>query len=429
MKVIKKKIIKKVTKHRNSEASANESNEEKVLEKSNEGKNQNSERKVKVIKKVIKKNSFKKEGNSKEKNNTNGNSQKEVLIAKDDLKSENTKTMSKSNNNAKSINDISKIQLPEATEQIPDTNSRKGRNEKSIQKPESQKENKVTFSKNIKSSKSIDAATPTVISELPRNPIPVQLSHVNVIFIFLQEEYYIQVKSRITIRDFRYKICSMIKQDIEKMDIEFNYKIISPEDDGQRLLDYIEFTKLKSRPVFIVKKRLRKASEFEFINAIYQQGYIHKVHIENFPNLDVISQKELLLNVIEGFFDKVMMNKDYTYEIDTKGGFYVCFQSSDLAFDFNRYMTYIKATEEKFKNSKITLLLNPSRKATRKVRHNRNSSSIGKRTNPVYSEFLGGGEYMSEEDRRRKEFKESKKKWVCDQDFILSIGKYSGIAI
>ena len=126
-----------------------------------------------------------------------------------------------------------------------------------------------------------------------------------------------------------------------------------------------------------------------------------------------------------------MINPDYYIDHDYSNGYYVCFTSSDLAFDFQRFMRLIRVSVDCFKECKCKLVINKC-----KVKETYKSVSVCKgrekgKDKMVFDTNLVcmNSRYLSQEERRRIEDSESKKKWVCKKDFIRSVGKYSGIII
>ena len=146
----------------------------------------------------------------------------------------------------------------------------------------------------------------------------------------------------------------------------------------------------------------------------------------NFPIKDY--KKLAIASLVEKFFSDIMVNADYYIDHDYSSGYYVCFNSCDLAFDFQRFMRLIRVSVDCFKECKCKLVVN---KCKVKQMHKSVSVCKGRNGKGVFDTNLvcGNSRYMSEEERRRKEDNEGKKKWVDKRDFIRSVGKYSGIII
>ena len=269
---------------------------------------------------------------------------------------------------------------------------------------------------------------PKIIDQININPSPSRLPNIKLIYIYHRSQFHLQIKPTTTLLQIKKLISQTILVPIENFDMFYNDNPISSLELKTQISKFINFSKLKCRPIFEIKKKARAITELENLSEIYHRNYNNKVHISHLPSIDV-SVNVTLLTIINQFFKDLFVSKDFIIENDPKGGYYVCFPSSDLAFDFNRYMSLIKNTQKIFKNCKTYLKLENGSKTPR-LSKNKNYDSKNKHSNPLSAEFVCmSGEYMSEEERRRKEAMANKKKWVCEKDFITSVGKYSGIQI
>jgi hypothetical protein len=90
----------------------------------------------------------------------------------------------------------------------------------------------------------------------------------------------------------------------------YNDKVISKEILSKKLNEYINFSKIKIRPIFIIKKRLIISNTLPIINTLYSKNYIYKVRILNYPsmaNKDVLPEDNLY-KIINDFFIGKMIN-------------------------------------------------------------------------------------------------------------------------
>ena len=81
----------------------------------------------------------------------------------------------------------------------------------------------------------------------------------------------------------------------------------------------------------------------------------------------------------------------------------------------------IKNTKKEYKDIRNVISIEKSNRLLKSM-NKKKSKSLSR-------QYEIGYEYMTEEERRRKEYLIDKTKWVCNKDFITSVGKYSGIKI
>lgn len=100
----------------------------------------------------------------------------------------------------------------------------------------------------------------------------------------------------------------------------------------------------------------------------------------------------------------------------------VSFKRNDLAFDFKRYMLILKRSVPLYQN--ISVKLKPIEK---KKRNNVLLTSISKQLKPndlyISPYYVAQSPYITYEDMKRMDAKESKKKWIDRRGFISSVGK------
>jgi hypothetical protein len=132
---------------------------------------------------------------------------------------------------------------------------------------------------------------------------------------------------------------------------------------SKKLNEYINFSKIKIRPIFIIKKRLIISNTLPIINTLYSKNYIYKVRILNYPSManKDVSPDDNLYKIINDFYIAQMIKKDFICE-KKSDEFIISFPSSDIAFDFNRYMFIIKNMRPILRDIKTSLMINKKRK-------------------------------------------------------------------
>ena len=173
---------------------------------------------------------------------------------------------------------------------------------------------------------------PTIINHLPKNPIPPQPLHIKTFFIYQNTSFTLFLPSKTSLHHIK-----------TLSELELSKQLHS-------------FTTPKQHPIFLIKKTLRSFNEYEHIPSIYHRKYNFKVLIMNFPIKDY--KKLAIASLVEKFFSDIMVNADYYIDHDYSSGYYVCFNSCDLAFDFQRFMRLIRVSVDCFKECKCKLVVN-----------------------------------------------------------------------
>ena len=311
-----------------------------------------------------------------------------------------------------------------------------------------------------------------------------------IIFVFRNEDFYISVKPKSTIKNLRLAISKLINIDIKQISMVYEDKEISTSDDDKTVNIFFNFKKLRSRPIIYIKKKFisNNASTDALSNFLFKKNYNNKVKITNFPSItDIkIPIEENINNFINEFFkknssvnlgDNNTNNENNLYKIETgneneedqkNNNIYIIgFPSPDLAFDFNRYLNSQKIINPIFKDIKSNIIsMNKRSYELKKSKSNsKNNSPKNLRYGIDYnldennltkrnSNFLKlirknylmrkelkreknnsqifvnvSGPYLSSFDKERIEEKENRKKWINPEGFISCVGKYSGIQL
>ena len=93
----------------------------------------------------------------------------------------------------------------------------------------------------------------------------------------------------------------------------------------------------------------------------------------------------------------------------------VGFDVADIAFDFKRYVMILKGTNSEYKNIQVNMSFD------KKCNIKKEKSKSCKKDYNDYTSALYvsmSGEYITNEERKRKEELESKKKWLSKNGFI-----------
>jgi len=255
--------------------------------------------------------------------------------------------------NKNQLNDNENLICNDDHNKSDESDKNKGDLQLNIEENENQKKFKTSFS------------SPIIVNEFKKIEIPkIKNPRIKIIYLYLHEEFYLNVNPTITLSEIKYLIGLNLNLDVNKFNMIYNDKVLSEEIMSKKLNEYINFSKIKIRPIFIIKRRLIISNTLPIFNSLYTKNYLYKVRIENYPsmaNKDVLPDDNLY-KIINDFFFGQFIKKDFICEKRNIDEFIISFPSSDIAFDFNRYMYIIKNMRPILKDIKISLMINKKRK-------------------------------------------------------------------
>ena len=379
------------------------------------------------------------------------NSLKNILFQKDNNKEE---LNNESNNNISQQDENLNNNLPSITKPKNSENNDLSENSNLNQNYFYSESNVNEQNKNVNESNSTK-----IINERQKNDIYLlkkRLSY-KIIVIYKNEDYYITIKPNCKISDLKEIISKEINLEKEKIILIYKDKEMDENNRNIPINKFINFTKLKSRPIIYVKKKyvnninpLNSSDIYKFNSFNFE----NKIKIINYPTMSnsTLSVDEDLFNIVSEFcknnsitspfhIEKNDDNPDLIYHI-------ISFASSDIVFDFNRYFTSLKISNPIFKDTKTVMIL--SKRKYKNYNANNNSEDnkrLRKKSyNEVYEQKKKSGEmkrnilnmninryinntgpYITPYDQYKFDEKENKKKWLNPKGFISSVNKYSGI--
>ena len=315
-------------------------------------------------------------------------------------------------------------------------------------------ENEPTLKDDItKSAKIIDERKKNILDSLKKR------IQYKLIFIYKNEDYYISIKPNCKISDIKEIISKEINLEKDKIILIYKDKEIDDINRNVPVNKFINFSKLKSRPIIYVKKKyvnninsLNNSDLYKF-NLL---NYENKIKIINYPTISNsgLTPEEDLFTIVSEFCKNNFISSSFQIEKndDNPDLVYhtVSFASSDIVFDFNRYFTSLKISNPIFKDTKTVMILS-KRKNFKKnnVNNSMENKKLRKRNiNEVYEQKRINGEmkrnllnmninkyinnsgpYITPYDQYKIDEKENKKKWLNPKGFICSVNKLSGIQI
>lgn len=277
---------------------------------------------------------------------------------------------------------------------------------------------------------------PTVIYDIQEAKPRVDLSNGNkaikkrkntkISFSYKRDNFTLDLKQKTTIEELRKLIAEQVYLLPSDIDIIYKGKPLTNEQDTQRVFYLL---KDDNAPYFEIKKKSMYNS-LENVSQLYPKVYKNKVIVDGIKDAMDLNSK------IEQFFKDCCIEKDCYCEPISETKYSIGFTYPDLAFDFNRYLLILKGTNELYSNTKSNLQLGKG--TGRKNKMKIDTSIEGKyemkglggffsnsKGREKYSSLYVGlsGPYMSQETRERKEYLESKKKWINKQGFIPYVRK------
>ena len=298
-----------------------------------------------------------------------------------------------------------------------------------------------------------------IIDETPKKVIEPNKKNFSykLIFIYKNEDYYITLKPNCKICDMKEIISKQINLDKDKIILFYKDKEIEEINRNVPVNKYINFTKLKSRPIIYVKKKyINNINSFNNSD-IYKFNlinYENKIKIINYPTMSKskLTAEEDLFNIVSDFCKNNSISSGFHIDKnDDKPDliyYTISFASSDIVFDFNRYFTSLKISNPIFKDTKTVMILSKKKKKnlnnniieTKKLRkqnineiyeQKRRSGEMKRNLlNMNINRFINNtGPYITPYDQLRFDEKENKKRWINPKGFFNSVNKYSGIKI
>lgn len=153
------------------------------------------------------------------------------------------------------------------------------------------------------------------------------------------------------------------------------------------------------------------------------------IEITNYPS-DIN-----MIEIIDSYYKNLSKNVEYKMNIYSKKLAFIFIRNED-AFDFIQFMTKLKFMNRIFKRIKINMRYRFIDRRNRVLipKSTKGSSFISKSTSSKYNitnyyknqEYIRtSSPYITEEEKRRKEEKESKSKFLNKKGFYCCVGKYS----
>jgi len=257
----------------------------------------------------------------------------------------------------------------------------------------------------------------------------------NLDFIYRREKYTLKnIKDNSLVSFIKRKISEKIK--VEAKNLKYYYKNKELKSDSDKTNVY-EMIKGDSVPFIDVKKE--STINQNIISLSTKINLIYKVKSTNIPSYSDLVDK------IEQFFKDVCLERHYLCEPVSTNTYEVCFSCSDHCFEFKRYMMNISRIDKMYEKSKFIILkVDKSKIIEPKIERiieepDENNNKIEKlvvqdKKNVIEIEyrkmkhkeddyfqkdFVNSGPYLSLAELKKKEEKESKKRWVGKRNFSV----------
>ena len=283
-----------------------------------------------------------------------------------------------------------------------------------LEKSKRKKGKKKTFKKSFSSKKKYETIIIDDTSEkkLPNYiQIKPRIKQLNIDFIFRRNEYNINISQKSTVSDLKKKISEIIEVPIEDFDLYLKQDFINNEQNDDKIIDLINNVRY---PFFDVRK---KTKEFLLLSAMYKIRYKNKVIVSGINEINDLN------NIIDNFFNYILVHKDYLSEPIEGNKFSVCFKTSDLAFDFHRYCLLLKMSNESLQNIKTIVKLENTTQSYKKKSTKKKIKNDLLFSTPYLNYTTP---YISYAEIKKKEETERKKKFIGEKDFITAIGRGTG---
>ena len=310
---------------------------------------------------------------------------------------------------------------------------KKSSSEKSPQKEKkeetkTQTNEKDKSTKNNKEEEAKEEKKVTIVEK--KDPIKFNLD-----FIYRREKYTLKnLKDNSLVSFIKRKISE--KLEVEAKNLKYYYKNKELKNDSDKTNVY---AMIKDDPVPFIDVKKESTINQNIISLSTKINLIYKVKSTNISNYSDFVDK------IEQFFKDVCLERHYLCEPTSTNTYDVCFSCSDHCFQFKRYMMNISRIDKNYEKSKFTILkvdkskiIEPKIERTIEeiyennnkiekiiVKEKKNMIEIEyrrmkhKEDDYFQKDFVNSGPYISLEDLKKKEEKESKKKWVGKRNFSV----------
>ena len=239
-------------------------------------------------------------------------------------------------------------------------------------------------------------------------------------FIYRREKYTLKnLMSNFVVGGIRKLIAKKLGVDKENIKIFYlNSELL--DKDKQNIYDLISNNKEK---YLEVKKEQPVSENIMSLNTV--ATLTHKLRCTNINNLMNFT------DILNTFFNDLALEKHYLCEPTAINTYEVGFVCEDHAIQFKRYFTLMKKTpaySELYKDTTLTLIKPKILQIKQNYLSNKSPSSRSKsgskpknkaKKNESLPKFIAQGPYMTYEEIKKKEEKESKKKWLNKNGFKL----------
>ena len=228
----------------------------------------------------------------------------------------------------------------------------------------------------------------------------------NIDYIFRREQYTIKnQKLTLTFPEMRRLISKELN--IPESDLQINYLEKELTSSKKTINELIKDNKIK---FFEVKKKVQSTISDGILS------YSHVVKVNNIKDaLDFNKQ-------IDIFFLDLCLEKNCISEPTSLDSYNVSFARNDLAFDFNKYLTILKKTNDLYENIEFKIEIPKQNKVVHLL--DSNEGKNGKKfKNPSAEEFKKKlGNFVTYSDLKRIQNMEGREKWIDQKGFIYSAG-------
>jgi hypothetical protein len=230
----------------------------------------------------------------------------------------------------------------------------------------------------------------------------------NITVIYKKDKFHFSMNHKSTLNDLKEIITKKLNISLKKFEIFLNNSILK-NDDNELIKELIKNSRF---PIFEIKK---KTKTFPFTSNLYLKKYPYKIIIDGINDLNDFKSQ------IDNFFEINLIYKDYICEYISEGQYLIGFNSQNIIFDFKRFLQILQIKNNLYKNIKSTIKYDSLH-----LIKNRLFSRKKDKRKIMFSPFINlTSPYITYEEIKRKEQLESKKKWICKDDFKSAVGNNS----
>lgn len=303
-----------------------------------------------------------------------------------------SKSKNKGKNNQKNTEDVTQTKEEEVLSpliKLKEKNRGKSKNKKLGD----------SSSQEIDESKNLDKKIEIVIQK--------KLEKFNLDYIYRREKYSLKnLMSNFLVSGIKKLIAKKLSVDYTELKLYYLDKEL--KDDKLNVYEM-----MKDDPIKIIEVKKESPNHENIVSLNTKINLVYKIKCSNIVDFIDFIEK------IEKFFRDLCLESHYLCEPIDTNKYEVGFSCEDHSFQFRRFMMNIKKAEPLYSKSSFDYIKTEKSKVIMPKPEKIDTQKIKKKKNYFPNDFINIGPYITYEEMKKKEEKESKKKWLFKEGFSV----------